>query len=183
MPQRPSHAIGFLLGFWLGLAVFLPLAAPPAFSDDAPPKARAAAPDPELAALEQSLHAAVNAYRKEHHLVALVRRPELDAVARGHSGDMANRGYLAHATPEGVDWVGRLGRGGVEGFAMAGENVGLTSRPSPNDEILQGWIRSPVHRDNLVAPAYNATGLGVSRAADGTLYYTQLYLSFPRDAR
>lgn len=182
MPQRPSHALGFLLGFWLGLALFLPLAAPPAFSDGAPPQARAPA-DGELAALEQALHAAVNAYRKEHHLVALVRRPELDGVARGHSDDMATRRYLSHASPEGVDWVGRLGRAGVEGFAMAGENVGLTSRPSPNDEILQGWIRSPVHRENLVAPAYNATGLGVARAGDGTLYYTQLYLSFPRDAR
>lgn len=186
MPNRPSHALGFLLGFWLGLVLFLPLAAPAAFGAegraDARARERAAKPaDAELAALEAALHVAVNEYRKAQHLVPLVRRDELDAVARAHSADMATRRYLSHSTPEGVDWVGRLGRAGIEGFAMAGENVGLTSRPSPNEEILQGWIRSPVHRENLVGRAYNATGLGLARAADGTLYYTQLYLSFPRE--
>ena len=183
MPTRPSQALGFLLGFWLGLTVFLPLAAPSAFGAEPRPEARAPAPDRELEAMEAALHAAVNAYRVERHLVPLVRREELDKVARGHSADMAGRRYLSHSTPEGVDWVGRLGRAGVEGFAMAGENVGLTSRPSPNDEILRNWKASPAHNENLVGSAFNATGLGVARAADGTLYYTQLYLSFPRDAR
>ena len=54
MITRPSHALAFLLGFWLALWIFLPLAAPPAFSDDAP-AARAPAPDPELARLEAEL--------------------------------------------------------------------------------------------------------------------------------
>jgi uncharacterized protein YkwD len=179
MPTRPSHALGFLLGFWLGLALFLPLAAPAAFSQEARAEGREPA-DAEIAGLETALHAAVNAYRAEHHRVPLVRRTELDRVARAHSEDMAARRYLSHASPEGVDWVGRLARARVEGFTMAGENVGLTSRRSPNDEILQGWIHSAVHRENLLAAPYNATGLGVARAADGTLYYTQLYLSFPR---
>ena len=182
MPTRPSHALGFLLGFWVGLAVFLPLAAPSAFSEGAPAQARAPA-DGARAAHETALHAAVNAYRAENHRVPLTRRAELDRVARGHSQDMASRGYLAHASPEGVDWVGRLERARIEGFTMAGENVGLTSRRSPNDEILQGWIHSAVHRENLLAAPYNATGLGIARSADGTLYYTQLYLSFPREGR
>lgn len=179
MPTRLSHAVGLLVGFWLGLALFLPLAAPPAFSKSARAEGREPA-DAELAGLEAALHAAVNAYRAEQHRIPLVRRAELDRVARGHSADMAARSYLSHTSPEGLDWVGRLARARVEGFAMAGENVGLTSRPGPNDEILQGWIHSPVHRENLLAAPYNATGLGIARAADGTLYYTQLYLSFPR---
>jgi uncharacterized protein YkwD len=179
MPTRPSHAIGFLLGLWVGVTLFLPLAAPFAFSQGARAESRAAA-DPELTGLEAALHVAVNAYRAENHRVPLTRRGELDAVARAHSQDMAARRYLSHASPEGVDWVGRLARAHVEGFTMAGENVGLTSRPGPNDEILQSWIRSPAHRENLLNPPYNATGLGIARSADGTLYYTQLYLSFPR---
>jgi uncharacterized protein YkwD len=156
----------------------MPLAAPAAFS--VRPGRPGGLPTGSRA---RAAWSAVNAYRAEHHLVALVRRAELDRVARGHSEDMAARRYLAHASPEGVDWVGRLGRARVEGFAMAGENVGLTTRRSPNDEILQGWIRSPVHRENLLAAPYNATGLGIARAADGAFYYTQLYLSFPRESR
>jgi uncharacterized protein YkwD len=178
MPTRPSHAVAFLVGFALGIWIFLPLAAPPAFSDGAP-SARAAA-DAELARLEAELADAVNRYRAEHHRIPLARRPDLDAVARAHSADMAGRRYLSHQSPEGLDWVARLAAGRVEGFTMAGENVGLTTKPRPNDEILQGWIHSAGHRENLLAPAFNTTGLGVARSAEGTLYYTQLYLNFPR---
>lgn len=168
MPRTPGHALWFLLGLWLSLALLTPLFA-----------VRAGATGP--AELEDALHRAVNAFRAGQDLVPLERRPALDAVARAHSADMAARGYLAHRTPEGADWVDRLRAAGVDGFAMAGENVGLTSRGNPNVEILEGWKASPVHRQNLVARFYNATGVGVARAADGTLYYTQLYLSFPRE--
>ena len=170
MPRTPGHALWFLLGLWLSLALLTPLFA-----------VRAGATEPAEAALEAELHRAVNAFRAELHLVPLERRPRLDAVARAHSADMAARGYLAHRSPEGADWVDRLRAADVDGFAMAGENVGLTSRRRPNAEILEGWKASPVHRENLVARFYNATGVGVARAADGTLYYTQLYVSFPRD--
>jgi uncharacterized protein YkwD len=181
MITRPSHAFAFLLGFGIALWIFLPLAAPPAFGDEPQaPRARAAARDPELARLEDELFAAVNRFRGENHRIPLQRRPDLDGVATGHSSDMASRAYLAHESPEGRNWVDRLELAGVAGFAMAGENVGLTSKPDPNREILQGWIHSPVHRENLLAAAFNATGLGVARGSDGTLYYTQLYLTFPR---
>jgi uncharacterized protein YkwD len=173
MPSRPAHAAAFLVGFWIALSAFLALV--PAAAQGAEPGG------PELARLEAELAAAVNAYRSEHHRIALVRRPDLDAVARAHSRDMATRRYLSHRSPEGADWVARLGRGGVSGFAMAGENVGLTSKSHPNHEILNGWIESAVHRENLLARPYNSTGVGISRAPDGSLYFTQLYLSFPVD--
>ena len=179
MITRPSHALAFLLGFGVALWIFLPLAAPPAFSDEAP-GARAAGADPELARLEAELFEAVNEYRRENHKIPLERRQDLDAVAQGHSADMAGRRYLAHESPEGRNWVDRLALARVEGFAMAGENVGLTSKPDPNREILQGWIHSQVHRENLLAASFNATGLGIARSADGTYYYDQLYLTFPR---
>jgi uncharacterized protein YkwD len=186
VPTRLSHALAFLLGFWLGLAVFLPLAAPPAFSSEParPPDAREApaageaAAAADLARLESDLFAAVNRFRAHHHKIALVRRADLDRVARAHSADMAARRYLSHESPEGLDWVGRLAAAGVAGFSMAGENVGMTTEVAPNERILDGWIHSPVHRKNLVAAPYNATGLGIARGADGALYYTQLYLNF-----
>ena len=34
--------------------------------------------------------------------------------------------------------------------------------------------------ENLIAPAFNATGVGIARRADGTLFYTQVYVTFPR---
>jgi uncharacterized protein YkwD len=169
MPRTPLEAVAFLLGFWLALALLQPIAA------------EASSPaDPGLARLEAELHVEVNAVRGQHHLVALRRAPELDAIARAHSADMAVRRYLAHDTPEGLSPVDRIARGGVSGFTLAAENAGLTSGSAPNREIVQGWLRSPLHRENLLAPAFNTTGIGIARAADGTLYYTQLYVTFPR---
>jgi uncharacterized protein YkwD len=76
--------------------------------------------------------------------------------------------------------VDRLQRGGIRGFSLAGENAGQTNRADPVREILEGWQHSPDHRTNLLAPAFNATGVGVARAADGTLYFVQVYVTFPR---
>jgi uncharacterized protein YkwD len=170
MPRNFRAATWFLFGLWLALFLLGPLTA-----------RWANAADPELIRMEAELHQSVNRFRSEQHLIALARDPALDAVARAHSEDMATRRFFSHHSPEGHNWVDRLQRFGVEGFSMAGENVGMTSRPSPNQEILHGWLNSPAHRENLTARPFNGTGIGIARAADGTLFYTQLYLSFPRD--
>lgn len=170
MPHTPAQAVGFVIGLWIAVWLLLPR----------PAAGEALAHDRELAALELSLHDAVNAVRAEAGLIPLRRDPALDAVARAHSLDMAVRRYLSHDSPEGLTPPDRLRQGGIRGITLAGENVGLTSRGDPNREILGGWIVSPVHRENLLAPAFNATGLGIARAADGSLYYTQVYVTVPR---
>lgn len=174
MPTTLPRAILFLLGFALALYLLGPLVHPrPARGDDELPSA-------PLTELESRLHEAVNRSRAEHHRLPLQRMAALDRTARAHSGDMAARRFLAHESPEGLNPVDRLERAGVDGFSLAGENVGMTSRGDPNREILEGWLVSPVHRENLLAPAFNATGIGVARGPDGALYYTQVYVTFPR---
>lgn len=173
MPRTPGQALAFLAGLWLALWLLLPFWATPSAN-------AAEEPDKPFAALETQLFRNVNTTRRSHHLTSLRRDAALDEVARAHSRDMARRRYLSHTNPEGLNPVGRLQQGGVAGFAMAAENVGMTNRADPNREILDGWLTSPVHRKNLMAPAFNVTGVGVAVAGDGTLYYTQLYTSVPR---
>jgi len=168
MPRNLPQAIAFLVGF--GIALLLSPFAGRADGGDAAP----------YAALESELYRAVNAERASRHLIALERRPDLDRVARAHSADMASRSYLSHVTPEGVDPVGRLAQGGVDGFSLAAENAGQTSKSDPGREILASWLASQAHRENLHAPPFNATGIGVARAANGTFYFTQLYVTYPR---
>jgi len=170
VPRNFCSGSWFLFGLWLTLVLLGPLIAP-----------WASAADPELVRLEAALHQSVNRFRSEQHLIVLTRDPALDTVARAHSEDMASRQFFSHQSPEGHNWVDRLQRFGIDGFSMAGENVGMTNRPNPNQEILQGWLASPAHRENLTARPFNATGIGIARAPDGTFFYTQLYLSFPRE--
>jgi len=168
MPTTLLRAAAFLLGFWLSLFLLQPLAA------------HAEARGDDLRLLEDGVYSSINATRAEQNRAVLARSPALDAVAREHSADMAARHYLSHDTPEGLNPVDRIRRGGVEGMTLAGENVGLTNRSNPNREIVEGWIASPVHRRNLLHPEFNATGVGIARSPDGTLYYTQVFVTFPK---
>jgi uncharacterized protein YkwD len=155
-----------LLGLWLALG-------------PSPLRAEAEQTAP-LTALESELVRGVNAERARHHRIPLLRVPELDRVARAHSADMARRGYLSHHSPEGRNPVDRIRQGAPPGFSLAAENIGITNRAEPNHEILQNWLASPEHRSNLLAPPFNATGIGIAQSADGSLVYTQIYLSYPR---
>jgi len=170
MPRTVGHGLAFLLGFWLALALS------PFWVDLARADSNAAS----YAELETRLYQQVNAVRARRHLIPLERDPALDSVARAHSADMARRGYLNHVNPEGQNPLDRMRAAGIEGFSLAAENTGLTDRHDPNREILQGWIASPLHRSNLHAPPFNRTGIGISRAASGAYYYTQLYMTVPR---
>jgi uncharacterized protein YkwD len=177
VPNTLPRALIFLAALGLALYALVPLVAPSTARGDTSP---AAPEDPALAALEADLHAAINAIRTQHHRVALTRNPMLDRAARGHARDMATRRYFAHDTPEGLNPVDRIQRAGATDFTLAAENVGMTTKGNPNHEIVQGWMHSPVHRENVLAPAFNACGVGIARAADGTYYYTQVYATFPR---
>jgi uncharacterized protein YkwD len=161
--------VAFLLGF--GAALLLaPMNVQIARADaDAP-----------FAEFETRLLEEVNAVRARHHLIPLQRTAELDRIARGHSNDMARRNYLSHHSPEGANPVHRLTSAGVTGFTLAAENLGKTNRGDPNREIVQSWLASPEHRRNLLSPPFNTTGIGISRATDGSLVYTQVYLTFPK---
>jgi len=167
MPRTLVQAFAFLLGFWIALLL-------------SPFTTWAADAETAFAELEAALHRTVNTERAARHLIALKRRADLDAVARAHSTDMAQRTYLSHVSPEGENPVDRLERAALTGFSLAAENAGQTSKGEPNREIFAGWLASPVHRRNLHAPPFNATGIGIARAADGTFYYTQLYVTYPR---
>lgn len=169
MPRTPRHAFWMLLGFWLWLAFVGPLGARWAYAED-----------PQLARLEQQLHRDVNAFRASQHLLTLERRDDLDAVARAHSEDMVRRAFFAHQNPDGLLWQDRIDRAGISGYTLAGENVAQTSQADPNNSVLTGWQNSPDHRANLLARPFNTTGVGIARAPDGRLFYTQLYVTFPR---
>lgn len=172
MPRTLLQAAAFLLGFGAAL-VFVSFAAPFARGDDSTTGSG-------FAALEADLFAEVNAVRAQHHLIPLERSPALDQVARGHSNDMARRNYMSHENPEGSNPVDRIQRGIVSGFTLAAENLGKTNRSDPNTEIIRSWLASPEHRRNLLAPPFNTTGIGIARANDGSLLYTQLYVTYPR---
>jgi uncharacterized protein YkwD len=58
------------------------------------------------------------------------------------------------------------------------ENVAYDSRTGPRlaELVVQGWIESPEHRENLDG-AFDLTGIGVAVAPNGWHYFTQIFVA------
>ena len=82
--------------------------------------------------------------------------PALTRAARAHSVDMVRRGYFDHGA-----FVQRLRRFGVRA-PYVGENLASGSRPLSAGEIVQMWVASPPHRQNLLDRGFRRIGVGVA---------------------
>lgn len=133
---------------------------------------------------EASLHESVNALRREHHLLPLAGSPELGRVALSHAKDMAHNGYLAHIDPRGRTPLERVRSAGVTGFRLLAENIGSSNVTGDRvPAIIEAWLDSTSHRENLLNPAFNTSGVGVAHTSDGRTIVVQLYATFPRESR
>lgn len=130
---------------------------------------------------ESAFLARINQLRAEHHLIELAASPELARVARAHAEDMARRGYLAHENPEGQNPLERTQAAGVSGFRLLAENIGASTVSGDRlESIVTEWMRSHDHRENLLNPAFNTSGIAIVEAPDGRTLVVELYATYPR---
>jgi uncharacterized protein YkwD len=128
-----------------------------------------------LAGLEDAVVRAVNDVRQTHGLAPLAVRPELAAIARAHSRDMARRGYFDHRDPRGASAADRARQAGVR-YRKLGENIAETDAPDLVATIVPGWLGSPGHRASILDPEFRQTGVGVWREG-GVSYVTQVLVT------
>jgi len=124
---------------------------------------------------ESEIIDAVNSERVRRGLKPLKFSPRLAVVARGHSYDMAIRHYRGHDSPEGSTPTDRVRGVGVE-FKAVAENIYVDDYhklESLGARALKGWLESPEHSANLLAPDFVETGIGIARSDDGLTYVTQ----------
>ncbi|MEU8784430.1 CAP domain-containing protein [Streptomyces sp. NPDC048637] len=111
----------------------------------------------------------VNAQRAQHGCGPLTVDPRIQKAAQAHSDDMAARNYYEHNTPEGVDPGTRMTKAGYPWGSWA-ENI--FKSPKDPATALDGWMKSPGHRDNILNCSYKATGVGVNLSGNGP-WWTQ----------
>jgi uncharacterized protein YkwD len=104
-----------------------------------------------------------NERRGERGLPALGYEARLELAARRHAQDMVKRRYFAHESPEGT---GPDRRALLAGYPAqhysSGENLAWgTGRESSPVEIVDGWMHSPGHRENILRTAFTELGVGV----------------------
>ncbi len=156
----------------VALSIVVPLAACCASQATAQVSA-AVSSSVSLASLEQQTFDRVNAYRASRGLPSLKWNESIAEQARRHSEDMASgavgfghEGFDArmHQLVKRVMWT------------SVAENVFmLLNMSDPAAVAVGGWIDSPGHRQNIEGD-YNLTGLGIARAENGSLYFTQIFV-------
>jgi uncharacterized protein YkwD len=121
---------------------------------------------------EKKLIDLTNQERKKHDLPPLKMNPLLGKVARAHSANQAKQQKMAHEL-DGKNSFQRLKEAKYR-YLDAGENVAFGYNVTP-EELVAGWMGSPLHRKNILDKAFTETGLGAVAARDGTIYYTQVF--------
>jgi uncharacterized protein YkwD len=111
----------------------------------------------------------VNDYRESLGCPRLVVDLRAQSVAQAHSEDMDERRYVAHVNPDGDSHTDRLRHAGVS-FSIAGENLAQTA--GGGEVVLQLWLASPSHRENIQNCAFLRHGVG----REGS-YWTHVLLS------
>ncbi|MBM4294544.1 MAG: CAP domain-containing protein [Deltaproteobacteria bacterium] len=121
-----------------------------------------------LAEVEAIIYQFTNEIRVKHNFAPVARDPALEALARSHCQDMLQRRYFSHNTPEGLApqdrvmprypyQIYRLGENIWKGF-----NQSLDNPPGLARVIVDGWMNSPGHRDNIFCPDFTHVGIGVA---------------------
>lgn len=113
--------------------------------------------DPERVRAE--LLSAVNRERKARKLPPLDSDPRLAAAAQSHADDMLARGYYGHASPDGTQAMQRVRRKGYDAQRV-GENI--AKGQGSVEEVMKGWMKSRVHRENILSPRFVDAGFGVA---------------------
>jgi uncharacterized protein YkwD len=144
-----------------------PLAADDPKAADEPKKEKAfQMTDEEKQVLEMT-----NAERAKKDLPPLKANPTLIKVARLHSANMAKQGIMSHFL-DGKSPAQRATAGGYDWTRIA-ENV-ANSDGAPLKDIMEGWMNSKIHRENILRTGLEEIGIGIARN-DKEVYYTQLF--------
>ncbi len=107
--------------------------------------------------------------------VPLRRNPVLERAAQMKAQHMAKNEYFSHYSPDGTSpwyWFDQAGYI----YAHAGENLAIHFTDST--EVVDAWMKSPTHRENIVNGNFTEIGVGTAKGEyEGyeTVYVVQLF--------
>jgi uncharacterized protein YkwD len=107
----------------------------------------------------------INDVRSDNGLPALRRNTQLNAAARSHASDMSRQNFFSHTSSNGDTLRERVSDAGYT-YRCAAENLawGQTSESA----ALDGWLKSPGHRRNIMDGRYKEYGFVRLSDPDGS---------------
>ena len=120
----------------------------------------------------------INAERRARGRGPLVIDGELTRMARHHSENMARRGFFNHVDRDGLDLTGRASVLGLVGWKALGENIAYNQGyDDPTAFAVERWMISDKHRENILNREFTHAGIGIAKAADGSVFFTQVFMT------
>ena len=175
-------------GFLVTVLVAVSLLAIPrlnqAFTPPVVQKPEAVLPPPgvkHLPKVEDLVFEMTNQARRAKGLPPFIKDAELTQVARAFSDDMLVRRFFDHTTPDGVSFDERISDRYRHRVRLMGENIWYASGYNLGKiqqvakEIVDDWMSSPGHRENILDPKFTHLGVGVS-ARHHTIRATQEFV-------
>jgi uncharacterized protein YkwD len=87
---------------------------------------------------------------------------------------MAKQDKMAHVL-DGKRPAQRVDEAGYD-YRFVGENVALSEGEDVTlADIHDGWMKSKIHRDNILKKEYREVGLGLAKNNKGQTYYAQVF--------
>jgi hypothetical protein len=113
-----------------------------------------------------------NQERKAIGISALTENPTLNQAAYEKAKDMLASDYFSHWSPSGTSpwyWFKKAGYS----YKLAGENLAIGFFDS--EEVVNAWMNSPSHRDNLLNSNFREIGIRVNFQGSDTTVVVQLF--------
>ncbi|MCC9657236.1 CAP domain-containing protein [Rhodopirellula halodulae] len=131
-------------------------------------------PDDMVREVERAIVARINDYRDERELAKLQVNKTLQKTAKKFATFMAESGKYGHQA-DGNTPAERAAAEGYE-YCVVRENIAYRTNTaevtakSLTEVFVPGWIESPPHHENIVAPHITQTAAAVA-TEDGVTYY------------
>ncbi|MEM0364895.1 MAG: CAP domain-containing protein [Candidatus Nitrosocaldus sp.] len=106
--------------------------------------------------LEDSVLDATNKVRREHGLPTLIKDVMLADNAKRYAIVNASKGFISHNHEP---LISRM----PNNCTSIGENL-YQGRDSTGDGIVNAWMRSQAHRENILDMEWERIGVGIARA-------------------
>lgn len=118
--------------------------------------------------LPKLIHIQINSIRKDNGLPPLNFDYNLADIAKAHSQDMVNNNYFSHISTTGESPQDRMKNAGYLCSGWSGENIQENYKSTPDlvNSIIQTWMDSPTHKDNILSQHYYNEGIGVYSNSD-----------------
>ncbi|TMW74083.1 SCP-like extracellular protein [Alteribacter natronophilus] len=127
--------------------------------------------DGQLKDFERQVIELTNQERANNGLGELDTNIELCQVARRKSQDMAENNYFSHTSPTYGSPFDMMRDYGIN-YNAAGENI-AQGQQTP-EQVVQQWMESPSHRENILSGNYNQIGVGYESSGN---HWTQMFIS------